>query len=80
MAIILAFIYFLLREYRYFSRKATEVEMKIAALYCVNRNSFASPAFIESIVLNNDATENHNSLKSIKKYSKKLKKQDVGKK
>lgn len=80
MAIILAFIYFLLREYRYFSRKATEVEMKIAALSCVNRNSFASSAFVESIVLNDDTTENRILLKSIKKYSKKLKKQDVGKK
>lgn len=80
MAISLTFIYFLLREYRYFSRKATEVEMKIAALSCVNRNSFASSAFVESIVLNDDTTENRNSLKSIKKYSRKLKKRDIGKK
>ena len=48
--------------------------MKIAALSCVNRNSFASSAFVESIVLNDDTTENRNSLKSIKKYSRKLKK------
>lgn len=80
MAIILAFVYFLLREYRYFSRKAAEMEMKIAVLCGADGKIVIPSAFIEFMMRDDCTSSDRKFLKSMKKYARGLKKRDVAKK